>query len=368
MYRFICSLLILTIAVPLAGLTVWVSWEGEDFYREVASSFEREKGIKVVLEYFPKIEDKLGVALKTGDLPDMALAKDTYSGNLGASKRPLEIAADDLAGFKGEYLEVYTYGDAVVALPFYADVQVAFINRSVFEKAGLPLPEELDMGELETLVQELKKVVQYPVAFDFTSPYMMFPYISDPPPVGEDGRPLLNGRERVEAAEAIKRYFDTGVLSRLERAAMNGLFRNGKIGIMLQGSYMAEKFAAANLDFAMVPLPDLEGRKIRGVIDSKGFALFKEESYAQSIEFARYLMEKSEAFCGQYRKYPLFETVQGDPELERIIASGQYMPNGPGYQAMLFEAFEPALQAIFSGAMGVEQALNGAQGYIDSTW
>ncbi|HOI62805.1 MAG TPA: extracellular solute-binding protein [Mesotoga sp.] len=368
MYRFICSLLILTVVVPLAGLTVWVSWEGEDFYREVASSFEREKGIKVELEYFPKIEEKLGVALKTGDLPDMALVKDTYSGNLGASKRALEIAADDLARFKGEYLEAYMYDGAVVALPFYADVQVAFINRTVFDKAGLPLPGELDLGELEAIVQELKKVVQYPVAFDFTSPYMMFPYISDPSPVGEGGRPFLSGRERVEAVEAVKVYFDTGVLSRLERAAMNGLFRNGKIGIMLQGSYMAEKFAAANLDFAMVPLPDLEGRKIRGVIDSKGFALFKEESYAQSIEFARYLMEKSEAFCGQYWKYPLFETVQGDPELERIIASGQYMPNGPGYQAMLFEAFEPALQAIFSGAMGVEQALNGAQGYIDSTW
>ncbi len=347
------------------GITFWVSWEGEDFYRAAASRFSEKTGIPVEIVYFPKIEEKLNVSLKTGDLPDAVMIKDTYVGDVAASKRNLPIPESALRDYPERYLSAFTWNGEVSAVPFYADSQVAFINLDAFEEAGLNLEDDFDFVQFEIIKEKLTGIVDYPIAFDFTSPYIMFPYVSA----------LLSGEERAalkigspeskETVSIVKSYFDSGVISRLERAAMNGLFRQGKIGVMLQGSYMAEKFREKGPRFAMLPFPNLQGIEVRGVIDSKGFALFNSDTYEQCMSFIAYLGEQSEEFFIQYDKYPLFGSGWL-PELGEIVNKGEFMPNIPGYQTLLFEALEPALQAIFSGAMTVDQALTGAQSYIDS--
>jgi ABC-type glycerol-3-phosphate transport system substrate-binding protein len=368
MQKFV-TLIFAILACSALGITVWVSWEGESFYQEAANRFQSETGIEVNLVYFPKIEDKLNIALKTGDLPDLALIKDTYTGNIGASRRAVRIDPSDLSGFEDKYLQAYSWNGNAFGMPYYADLQVAFLNRRVFAAAGVEVPKSLDFEDLPNIYSELKRVVDYPIAFDFTSPYMMFPYISiDSQPIDTNGRPLVFSMETVMAVSKVKSYFDSGVISRLERGALNGLFRDGKIGIMLQGSYLAPRFRSAGLDFEMLSLPDLEGAVVSGVIDSKGFVFFNEKTYSGSVRFARYLIENSESFYEEFAKYPLLSKLEGAAEIDKIIDKGQFIPNHPGYQTILFESFEKALQMIFSGRMSIEDSLIGAQGYIDSMW
>lgn len=367
MKKLLASALVVLLCSAALSITFWVSWEGEAFYRQAADDFYNQTGIPVEIVYFPKIEEKLNISLKTGDLPDAALIKDTYIGDVASSDRSLPISEDALKDYPERYLSPYIWNGVVGAVPYYADSQVAFVNIDAFEQAGLNLEEGLDFSQFELIKERLAGVVDYPIAFDFTSPYVMFPYVSALHSEEETENLLVGSQGSIEAVSKVKKYFDEGTISRLERAAMNGLFRQGKIGIMLQGSYMAEKFREKGPRFAMLPFPDLEGVEIKGVIDSKGFALFNGETRDQCLSFINFLNEHSREFFVQCDKYPLFRS-DWLPELEEIIDEGRFMPNRPGYQSLLFEALEPALQAIYSGAMTVDQALKGAQSYIESVW
>ncbi|MBN2220266.1 MAG: extracellular solute-binding protein [Kosmotogaceae bacterium] len=365
MKRFFVSVLLTLLCSAAFGITFWVSWEGEEFYRDAAAAFKEETGIDVEIVYFPRIEEKLNINLKTGDLPDAAMIKDTYVGDVASSGRNLCLALSSLKGYPQGFLNVYKWNGEMSAVPYYADCQVAFVNLNAFEEAGIVLGEKLDFDQLEAIKDSLTGIVDYPIAFDFTSPYVMFPYVSALLSQEEQYTLEIDTSGSREVVSRIKEYFDEGVISRLERAAMNKLFTQGKIGIMLQGSYMASKFREKGPDFVMLPFPNIEGIEVRGIIDSKGFALFNGDTFEQCMSFIGFLNEHGHDFFVEYDKYPLFGT-DSHQELESIVNQGKFMPNFPGYQSLLFEALEPALQAIYSGAMTVDQALSGAQSYIDS--
>jgi len=365
MKKFFLSVLVILVCSAVFGITFWVSWEGEKFYRDAAAAFKEETGIDVEIVYFPKIEEKLNINLKTGYLPDAAMIKDTYVGDVAASGRSLSLNLASLTGYSQKFLNAYVWNGEITAVPFYADCQVAFVNLNAFEEAGIVLGEKLDFDQFEAIKESLTGVVDYPIAFDFTSPYVMFPYVSALMSQEELYELNIGASGSREVVSKIKEYFDNGVISRLERAAMNKLFAQGKIGIMLQGSYMASKFREKGPDFVMLPFPNIEGVEVSGIIDSKGFALFNSDTSEQCMSFIGFLNEHSHDFFVEYDKYPLFGS-DSPQELEWVVNQGKFMPNLPGYQSLLFEALEPALQAIYSGAMTVDQALSGAQSYIDS--
>ncbi len=152
------------------GITFWVSWEGEDFYRAAASRFSEKTGIPVEIVYFPKIEEKLNVSLKTGDLPDAVMIKDTYVGDVAASKRNLPIPESVLRDYPERYLSAFTWNGEVSAVPYYADSQVAFINLDAFEEAGLNLEDDFDFVQFEIIKEKLTGIVElsYRIRFHVT--------------------------------------------------------------------------------------------------------------------------------------------------------------------------------------------------------
>ncbi|AKI96697.1 sugar ABC transporter substrate-binding protein [Kosmotoga pacifica] len=373
MKKAIALLIILFVSVLFfAGtLTVWTSWEGEEFFEKTAKLFEEKTGNTVEILHVPKIDSKLSMAVRMGKLPDISMIKDADVKNY--VKVAVNITDTDLlelGSFDDFYLTPYRYSEGFLAIPYYADVQVLFVNKRIFTELGFPL--KLDsIQDIENAAPVLESAGYIPIAWDFTSPYIFYPFLAASGPFwDESGKPILNQEKVIETISEIKKLFYKGVFTRLERIEMVDGFKKQKVAMIFQGSYLARDFENAGIDFVMLPFPSFKDKNVRSLIDSKAFIIFNEEKKELAIEFLKFLYDQSINYCITYRKYPLW-TVDAPSEIDNlgsIIAHGDFAFNAPGFQPMYFSVMRQTLKTIFSGALSVVDALNNAQKFVDTNW
>ncbi|MDI3524501.1 hypothetical protein [Kosmotoga sp.] len=77
-------------------LTIWISWEGEEFFTEVARVYSERTGIDVKVLHVPKLDKKLFTALRTGNLPDISMVKDTNTERIANSDFLVKLGRADL--------------------------------------------------------------------------------------------------------------------------------------------------------------------------------------------------------------------------------------------------------------------------------
>ena len=368
------AVLILVNIVAL-GLTVWVSWEGEDFFKEVASEFELETGVKVDLLYIPKMADKLQLSLRTGNLPDLCLIKDTHTGNVAASGRAIPLGREffeKLGQFSDDSLEAFALNEKFYAVPYYADLQVAFLNRSLVSNDLLKnLEEGHGISELSFLFSVHSSNEVIPAAWDFMSPYIFFSFLSGYGDVSDSrGMPAFSSETYRNAVEDIHDLFISEQVARLERQAMISYFMDNKLAYMIQGTYLAPQFRDTGIDFQILPLPRVGDKNIPAVMDSKGFALFNEDSLEEASAFLSLLYESSMEFAVTDYKVPLWTKSLPEElhDFEVIMKNTVRMPNDMRFQQIYSEAMRTVLQVVFAGSMSIEDALHSAQAYAEYNW
>jgi len=366
---FLLSFLILiTVSVGLS-FSVWVSWEGEDWYRMIAKAYTEATQTPVEIVPIPAPDQKLLVALKTPDtLPDLCLIKSDDFPLAATIALPIDLPrlpqyADRFAQIG---IQTYTSGGALRAVPFYADTQVLFLQTAVFEKYRIPLPEpDWNIGDFEALLAHLRAEGVMPIGWGFNSPYI-FQGLQE----GFGQSFLPDGTIRVITEE------NTRLLKRMRSWVTNGWFKDypqrpglvkdfsaGKVAMMPQGSYLIPDLDEMGVPYALAPLPE----PWRSVIDTKAWVIFKNETLV--YPFLSFLFERMEGLCATYAKQSLIEGIpfsgSAGGVLERALENGLVQPSTRAYSEGYWTAMKACLELYLRGEGELQELLSTAQAYID---
>lgn len=356
-----------------ADLTVWVSWEGEDFYRAVAEEFETNTGKTVEIVYVPKLDKKLFPALKSGNLPDVCMLKDVYTAAISVSDLVVTLSNEllrKIGNFEQRHLQAFIKKDSLLAVPYYADTQLAIVNLDFFDEANIATPsKKYTFEELESMKDKIvadKKII----AWDFMSPYIFYSFARHYSElVDENGKPDFDTPQMKEVIKTVKSYFDNGIAVRYERGALISKFEIGETGIILQGSYLIKGFLENGMNLAIMGFPKINNESVSPVIDSKGFAFFNREKLELSVEFISFLYSRSLDFCEEYFKLPLWTNKfpASLMDLSTIVEAGEYMIGDDRFQNIYNSVMKPVLQSVYTGA-NIDEVLIDSQNYVEENW
>ncbi|MFP4460822.1 MAG: hypothetical protein ACLFQE_01360, partial [Thermotogota bacterium] len=175
-FFFLLLVMMLLGSLSFGTVVVWVSWEGEDFFRQLSKEWETETGKQVKLVYIPEIEEKLTITLKGGgDLPDICLIKTDHLPIILDYTQPVKTA--ELDGLEYEYDEklsqAFYYQSNSYVIPYYADMQIMYLSTKVFNQLDLELPEnDWDFEEYISIMQSLLKTPVQPCGWGINSAYI----------------------------------------------------------------------------------------------------------------------------------------------------------------------------------------------------
>lgn len=226
---------------------------------------------------------------------------------------------------------------------------------------------------MEQLVQESKKLgFEYPI----TNFYYSYGFIA-----ANGGYVFKNDNGKLDPNDiglanpgAIKgwTFLDSLVKDGLMQPSITGNvakanFQSGKTAFYISGPWDVPSFKAdSNLDFGVVPLPTLDGKKIP-TFSTVQLAVVNKNSQNQELDWSlvKYLDENGQSvLLSVGNRIPVLKTAdnseaaKNDPYLkafEAQAAVAQYMPNIPAVQAM----WDPAknnLQLMLEGKLDPTQA------------
>ncbi len=130
------------------SLTIWtIGLKGnkkfEDYLNGVYDAYKKlHPNVTIKWEdYGAEIDQKLLTAVASGDVPDVVNFNTSYSLRLASNGALTDInkiikPEQKAAYFQGLY-ETTKVGEAVYSVPWYASLQIAMINKDLFQKAGL---------------------------------------------------------------------------------------------------------------------------------------------------------------------------------------------------------------------------------------
>jgi alpha-1,4-digalacturonate transport system substrate-binding protein len=228
--------------------------------------------ITVVLDVVPykTIDEQLPAQVESGEGPDLARITNfgAYKGKLLDLRTYLADAAYYEANFPAPILEALGYGGYPDALT----VTGPFVNKTLFDQAGIELPGEgTTWEEWTTLTQQVAEAtqVQYAISIDRTGHRFAGPAMSM-------GATLLNdqGGFTVDTpgfrafAEIVKGWHDAGITPQevwLGAEPVNscvGAFKSGQLVMCMSGSWQINGLAkdvGDAFDWIVVPNPTGEG-------------------------------------------------------------------------------------------------------------
>lgn len=382
MKRFLTFAIISTLFLSLglaSTLTVWFSWEGQSTFLSIVKKFEQtHPNIKVNVVYIPKMIQKLRITLASGgNFPDIALVRNDYLGILVSANK---IHAVSVENVPSNIVKAFTVNGKEYAYPFYADIQVMYLNKYVFDKTDTPYPKERwTVKDLESLAQHIKDHGYIGLLLNGVASYF-FNSFNAAYNGGEipqkDGIPVVTGKGTLNAAKLYNYLFNVKKIAvDYKKMALVNAFETNKAGMMFMGSFLIKKFLDSNVDFSIWPYPYLNSNQpIPPVLDPKGFVVFKSSRVAK--EFLNYVTSANveKEFCNATYKLPtnskaaeelgnennFFKVMYKSSKKSIILPTSEVFKNG------YVKAVETALNLYLNGSLKLKTAFEKAQEYIES--
>jgi len=364
------SLIVMSSSV-LGDTQVWVSWEGERLFRELASQWEAETGEQVQVVYVPDLEEKLTITLKAaGNLPDLCLIKNDNLPLILAHTEPVkttELDGLDYA-FDEQLSQAFVYRSESYVIPFYADMQLMYLSQKICERIGLALPD--NDWTVEDLLEMMKLIHEkgfQPSGWGINSAYI-FTGLQEglgSPVIDENGKIHLLTPENIDLLTRFKGWYDSGLLfDYVNRPNIVKAFSKGQLAMFPQGSFLIQKFISAGVEFAIRPLP----HPWQSVIDPKGFVCFNKKP--ETLSLLKTFMEANETFAKVYIKYPSIKPQHPEEipyylQMATTLRNGMIQPVNDQYVFGYWPAMSTALELILKEGLPIQEALETAQAYID---
>ncbi len=361
-------------------IKLWISWEGKEKYIEIAKKFQKETGIKVDINFVPRLYDKIKTVAKgRGALPDIAITRNTYIGGLKDLKAiyPIPESLQKNISEKGEM--AFTYSNTLFGVPFYFDVQVVYYNPELLKKARLsPPPSSWTLKDLEEYGKKLKTLKGIiPIVWGAYSPYYFagFEYSFKKDCIKCE-RERFFSPATAKAIFFYKRLLTEGIGVGADRNAMLSKFKDGKAGFIIFGSFILPDFIKDQIPFGIAPLPinPETGKRVASYLDYKGFVIFhKIKEGDPTYKFLEFI-EQPEiqfGFSNPLYKFPDNKDAQNrvfseNPYLSHLkdtVNSGILMPEDPIYQ-YYNKALGNVLRLVLNKNISIEKAFSAGRKYL----
>ncbi len=368
-------ILALSVFSIASTITVWFSWEGQKEFQSIVSEFNQtHPDIQVNLVYIPKMIQKLRIMLASkGNFPDIALIRNNDLGLLADANviKPVSGVKTTSVFYKSFLIDGTEY-----AYPYYADIQVVYLNKALFK--GVPLPKnDWTLSDFERTAEALKNDGYIGVLLQKVSPYFFDSFnaaFNDGMIPEKDGVPWVNTSGTLKAAKLYNYLFNERKIAvGYAKMALVNAFKTQKAGMFMMGSFLIPDFLNLNLDFTVLPYPFLDnGKPIPPVLDSKGFVVFNSDPNVK--EFLDYVTsaKMEEKFCRPTYKLPANKKAMSSLGKENTFfkvmslsaKNALILPTSKVFKEAYGKAVSTALELYLSGKMPLEEAFAKAQEYV----
>lgn len=248
-------------------------WANDDEYQYAAVEhlvlqFEEEHGIDVTVTPYLMADQDEAFALDApgGIGPDVIFQPHDRLGNLVTQGllAPIEIDEEVLGEYTKDAVTAFTFDGEVYGAPLVMENTALYYNKDLVDE----VPETME--ELYDLAEQLTDASndEYGFLFEALNFYHIYPWVGGYNGYvfeqDEDGNYDiddigLNNQGAVQAYSEIQSLFDRGILPRsVDEDVINGLFTDGKVGMVVSGPWALASFSDALGDsLGVVSMPAL---------------------------------------------------------------------------------------------------------------
>ena len=311
----ICTLIFFTIflcgCTPKDSRTIvqfssWGSKSEIDILKPILKDFETENpDIKIDFMHIPQnYFQKLHLLFASNTAPDVVFINNLYLpvyANAGKLEDLTETGLID-ENFYKKSVEALSYKNKIYAVPRDISNLVIFYNKDLFDKKGLPYPDEnTTFQDFLNLAQKLtdKEKGIFGISFE-EEPLFYLPYL-----MSEGGGILSDdGDENILDTDASRRgikfyadlrkkYNAAPKQNESASATMAQMFLQGKIAMHLSGRWLVPKYReTAEFDWDIAPFPKGSAGSIVP-LDASGWAISADSKHKEeSKRLIKYLSSK----------------------------------------------------------------------------
>ena len=385
--RPLLALAALAALLPCAGpamaqdsprLLVWINGDkGYNGLQKVGDAFTASTGVPVVVQHPEGAPDKFQAAAAAGKGPDIFCWPHDRVGEWAKSGLivPVRPGPAIRAAVEDSAWQAFTYRGKLWGYPIAIEAIGLIVNRAL-----VPEPPAT-WDAVFALDRQLQAQGKKAILWDYNKSFFTWPLLAGPGGVvferdaNGDYDPLkvgVNNAGALQGATLLRRLIDEGVMPRGARYSdMEAQFASGQVAMMISGPWAWDNAKKAKIDFAVAPIPALDGHAAKPFVGVLG-CMISAPSRVKDIarEFLEQHLLKVESLKTVSADVPLgtpankayYAELAADPAIRATMANalaGEAIPNIPEMQRF-FPAMDAALEAITQGRQSPKDALDGA--------
>ncbi len=278
--------------------------------RHVVNEFERciaDVKVQIVLLQSRNYVDILTEMAENNNLPDVILITDRQLRRMKSDCYLYDITSHVSEISERLFAPVecaFAIRQHLYALPFAFSPVVFCINKFLFDKFGLPYPDEqwswadvLAAAQRMTHVPAVGKPIEHYGLQVSPHPNRLGVFLiqNEASLVDDDGKPNIDNKAVVEAIEyyvnCMYRYCVCPVFSNSRASDASILFTSGRIAMQLASYIEINEYQ--NLHFPWAIVPPMHGRSTGTVLISIGLAISKNTTHIQeALQFVKFMASK----------------------------------------------------------------------------
>lgn len=360
-------------------LLIWADETRATIVREIGSKFTAKYKIPVEVQElgFGDIRDQLGVAGPAGKGPDIIVGAHDWLGQLVANGllEPIDLHGKE-KDFMKTAIDAFTWGKDLYGLPYAVESVGLFYNSKL-----VPTPPAT-WDDLVAICKKLtnKDKKQYGFLLPVPDPYHTFPIMSAAGGyvfgVNKDGtlNPLdvgLNNKGAVRGLGLLDKLIEDGLMpASTDYPTMMGLFKDGKVGMILTGPWAVEEIRAAKVPYGFTSIPLIDGKAPRPFVGVQGFMLSSfSKNKMLATAFLNEFVATHDTMMALFAKDPrppaylaTAKAVESDPDVAAVLANaavGTPMPAIPE-MGSVWTAWSNAIELTFNQKLDPQAALDDA--------
>jgi maltose-binding protein MalE len=282
------------------SLTIWADGSIVKQMQTIGDGFTKKFGVPVTVQEvsFNDLRDKFIQNAPAGKGPDIIVGKADVVGVLAGNGllEPVTLTKSASAGFVPSELNAFRYNRKLYGVAYSAESVALFYN-----KALVPKPPT-SWAQLKSIAKNLQSSgkAKWGFAMLDSNAYFAYPLITseggyvfsiratgsyNPQNVG------LDNAGSIAAAKEIRSMVDAGLLApTMDYETSQTLFKNGQIGMMIDGPWSLANLKASNVKIGITVIPSIKpGGVARPFLGTSGFML---SAFSQNKLVAKQFMEK----------------------------------------------------------------------------
>jgi len=342
-----------TTTVESDRLEVWVDDLRAAVLAPFVADFAKRAGVAVDVVAHPF--DDIATAVVAGGGPDVFVASHDRLPSLLAQgvvvPVDLGVVGPDLDPVA---IRSVTSGGETYGIPYGLEAVSLYVNLDV--AGGDVVPDTF--ASLRSLCASFERCVGIPEGLYHQYGFLSSSggYVFGPSPGGGWSVNDVGLGKAVEGAKALGRLVAEGTVFTGPYGEVVDGFAAGEIPFLITGPWQIRPFVDAGVDFAVRPLPTLEGRSLRPFVGVQAFFVSADAPPDLAESFVREVLARSEVLTGAAladNRVPAYLPARSslDGHIGGFVESvdgGDLLP-GVAEMATVWDPLDAALDAIFSG-------------------